>query len=114
MKVRFVSLTDVGMRRHHNEDTIGDPEICTSFVPAGGVAERGFLFAVADGMGGHEGGEVASAISVETLFRRYYSSANLSREAVAGAFRDANRAVVAAAKQRTPNDILVSSVSTPC
>lgn len=44
--------SDVGLRREHNEDslTAADP-----------------IFAVADGMGGHEAGEVASRICIRTL-----------------------------------------------
>jgi protein phosphatase len=59
-----------------------------------------YLFAVADGMGGHEGGEVASAIAVETLFQRYYSGPEDVRDALISAFRDANDAVFTAAKER--------------
>ena len=46
------AATDVGQVRAHNEDT---------FVVAGSV------FVVADGMGGHNGGEVASQLAVDRL-----------------------------------------------
>ncbi|WP_293940974.1 protein phosphatase 2C domain-containing protein [Sphingomonas sp.] len=54
MGFECVTRTHVGLRRKVNEDSLLE---CT---------ERG-LWAVADGMGGHEAGEVASAMVVEAL-----------------------------------------------
>ncbi len=48
----FGSRTDVGHARDHNEDSL-------VVMPP--------LFAVADGMGGHEAGEVASEIAIQTI-----------------------------------------------
>ena len=53
-KIEIAGLTDIGTFRHHNEDTIGSN------------ADIG-LVVLADGMGGHRGGEVASAITVSTI-----------------------------------------------
>ena len=53
-RVRFSGDTNVGMKRDHNEDSF--------FLP---VNER--LAIVADGMGGHASGEVASRMAVETI-----------------------------------------------
>lgn len=53
-KVEIVGITDTGMKRQHNEDSIGT-EI-----------EMG-LVVLADGMGGYKAGEVASALAVNTV-----------------------------------------------
>ena len=52
--IEFGHCTHVGLRREHNEDTYyADPELG--------------LWLVADGMGGHDNGEVASALARDTL-----------------------------------------------
>lgn len=50
-------MSDVGLARQLNEDNWGWARL----------SERASLFVVADGMGGHDGGEVASALAVKTL-----------------------------------------------
>ena len=55
MQVEAWAKTDVGLRRESNQDSI--------------LVEKDIgLFIVADGMGGHKGGEVASAIAVEVIY----------------------------------------------
>jgi PPM family protein phosphatase len=54
MQIRVGALTDVGQQRDHNEDTLA-------------VVPEHNLYVVADGMGGHSAGEVASALAVETI-----------------------------------------------
>ncbi|MGD0949504.1 MAG: PP2C family serine/threonine-protein phosphatase [Candidatus Binatia bacterium] len=51
-------LTDIGCVREQNEDAVG-------LWPH----EDGILFAVADGLGGHNAGEVASALALDVLAR---------------------------------------------
>lgn len=76
----FGSRTDVGCVRDHNEDSL----IVT---PP--------LFAVADGMGGHAAGEVASEIAIQTLVENAPDTAD--GDALARAVVEANRAVIRAA-----------------
>lgn len=54
MRVQYAGATHVGMKRDHNEDSLV-------------LLPQHNLFVVADGMGGHASGEVASRMAVETL-----------------------------------------------
>ena len=60
MRITSCGITDVGERRAHNED---------NFL----VNDELQLFVVCDGMGGHAGGEIASAIAVHTLEEAFSS-----------------------------------------
>jgi len=68
--LRFGLLTDPGLARERNEDA------CAVYVPWHGEtapARADALFLVADGMGGHEAGDVASAHVAATL-RRWFTT----------------------------------------
>lgn len=58
LEVDFFHLTDVGRAREENEDSIGSWPY-----------EGGLLFAVADGLGGHNAGQVASGLALKVIER---------------------------------------------
>lgn len=62
-QVRYAALTDVGFRRQNNQDAC-----VVQLAPDQETwQQRGHLFVVADGMGGHAVGELASKIAVDTI-----------------------------------------------
>ncbi|WP_101927026.1 MULTISPECIES: PP2C family protein-serine/threonine phosphatase [Luteimonas] len=84
--IEFGHLTHVGLRRDLNEDTYyGDSELG--------------LWLVADGMGGHEYGEVASALARETIVREIRQGTALPQ-----AIRIADEEIIRASRKR--NDSL--------
>jgi PPM family protein phosphatase len=82
MRLSSFAGTDVGRARSGNEDSY----FCGRTV-----------FAVADGLGGHQGGEVASAAAVEPLAAldgREFAEPDEAAEALAAAIREANSAIM--------------------
>jgi serine/threonine protein phosphatase PrpC len=99
IRVRAAVLTDVGMVRELNEDSIMAVEFQRDSLiePA-----QNFLYVVADGMGGAEAGEMASAIAVGAM-RDYVESKLQSgapigpsglRQVLQDALEDANRKIL--------------------
>jgi PPM family protein phosphatase len=70
LELEFAELSDPGKIRGHNEDHIGHAAPAT----ADQVRTHGWLFAVADGVGGQDRGEVASRLAVETLQANFRES----------------------------------------
>jgi protein phosphatase len=81
-KIDFASLSDVGVRRSHNQDSF-------AVLPAGDPAQwqqRGHVFLVADGMGAHAVGELASKLAADSIPHIYSKHAH---EGPAAALRKA-------------------------
>jgi protein phosphatase len=91
--VRFAKLTDVGVKRSHNQDACAAKPASD---PAG-FAAAGHVFIVADGMGGHAVGEKASAKAVQDIPLTYlkHVATDGVREALRRAFQEANASIYA-------------------
>lgn len=85
--ISFGSRTDIGYVRDHNEDSL-------IIIPP--------LFAVADGMGGHKAGEIASEITVNTLAE--LAPSHLDAEGLTAAVEAANYNVMKAPRQGIGRD----------
>lgn len=99
--LNVAGLTDVGRTRPHNEDAfaiidLGEPS--RRWTGEVDVTGRRILLAVSDGMGGHQAGEVASALVIQTIIQSLaLHTTETPDHALEIAVRDANQAVRAAA-----------------
>lgn len=78
MDIQIAARTDVGLVRRNNEDNfvvcmdLSDPDwACHEISDPVPLGKYGSLLVVADGMGGANAGEVASAIAVETIVEEF-------------------------------------------
>lgn len=89
--------TDIGHQRDHNEDTFGiQTEVKKQENPMGRAVQARGLYILCDGMGGHEAGEVASAMAVETIkryFQEHWQEQMPDEAEVREAIRTANQAI---------------------
>ena len=95
MEIIGAMRTDTGLVRTVNEDSVAwvtphDDDAATN---------RGSLALVADGMGGHAAGEVASALAADVVRRLYYGLDGPIPQVLANAFAAANRAIIEYAQE---------------
>jgi serine/threonine protein phosphatase PrpC len=82
--------TDIGLKREKNEDAL------ISVLPedVAVLKQKGALFVVADGMGGHKRGDMASEQAVNSIRERYYQDEGTDNEAaLQAAFKYANKCI---------------------
>lgn len=107
LRLDVAQLTDVGRKRPHNEDNMAyvipkDEQV---------MARKGALFIVADGMGGHAAGEVASEIAVDTVTLEYYKDES---EEIFHSLKNAIKRANAIIHQRAAENMLRSGMGTTC
>jgi len=104
--IRSVVLSDIGNARANNED-VG------LFSWGAGQKinrEKGFLMLVADGMGGHNAGEVASRMAVDIINREYFRLKDPIGKSLLKAFELANKKIFEMSK----SDRLLKGMGTTC
>ena len=86
-RLEYASLSDIGLRRSNNQDSL-------AIMPATSQnlwQQRGDLFVVADGMGAHAAGELASKLSTDTVPLVYHKLMDRTPpEAILAAVEEAN------------------------
>ncbi|MCI0471673.1 MAG: Stp1/IreP family PP2C-type Ser/Thr phosphatase [Candidatus Aminicenantes bacterium] len=101
MKITYYGKTDKGRVRKANEDYFANEKI----------SDREYLFVVADGMGGHQAGDVASRLGTLSFIEAYKSLRNKNisiGSAVQQAIKDANAAIL----ERASTDISKKGMGT--
>jgi serine/threonine protein phosphatase PrpC len=106
----YSARTDAGQQRDHNEDYVhaGVLDVDSAGRPLW------YVFAVADGVGGHQRGEWASQTAIETLSREVVARVDQAPplDALREAFRAANAEIWSGAGSRTGNRAATTLVAT--
>jgi len=89
LEIEVSILTHMGNVRTNNEDSVSLVRPSMREV----MQSHGVLALVADGMGGQEGGELASKLAIDTIARSYYRSKAKPQNALEEAFREANQEI---------------------
>lgn len=112
MDVEFAQLSDLGKVRQGNEDYFGlaapeTPERAQSL---------GWLFALADGVGGHDLGEVASHTAIESILEGFRSapSSEAHPALLQRLVRKANVDVVDAGRAASPGGVSMATTVVAC
>jgi PPM family protein phosphatase len=108
MDIEFAQRTDCGRVREENEDYFGyvrpvNPEEARA---------RGWLFAVADGVGGHDFGEVAARIAIGSLMSGFSAAPQAEQHAslLPALIRKANLRVLEAARAHPGGSVMATTI----
>jgi len=112
LELEFAHLSDRGRAREGNEDSLGQVIPAT---PAQ-VHSHGWLFVLADGMGGHEDGEIASRLAVDTMLAgfRKIPKGVMHASLLPRLVQDANHAVYEAGHARNARGGSMGSTLVAC
>ena len=94
---RAVAATDIGSVRTNNEDQL----VFIRPFDLNVRRDKGCLAIVADGMGGHSSGEIASQMAIDIISRQYYDAKTEKIDSLKKAFEKANKAIFKLANERT-------------
>lgn len=112
LQIEFAQASDVGRVRDHNEDYLGSFQPATS----GQAQSHGWLFVVADGVGGQEMGEVASRTAVESVTANFRDSAGGESHAalLRRLVQAANQEVYEAGHAAAPGGVAMATTIVAC
>jgi serine/threonine protein phosphatase PrpC len=112
LDVQFAQLSDTGLVRDHNEDYLGHFAPTTPML----VRSHGWLFALADGVGGQDKGEVASRTAVESVLAGFPAAAAEEPHSslLPRLVKAANTAVYEAGMQARPGGVAMATTFVGC